>query len=710
MKNFLLVILFGFLFVSTINAQSDCFFRGYNDTDITREGDSDGINGGITNNNFGAPIGNGLLIMVGVGAAYAVIRRKRVSKNSTTALLLAVTILLGMTQCKKKLDTINSVSGNTYNISLTVDNDSKVVVTPYGNYATVRFEDGDVIHVAYNTYYAGSLTYDGEKFTGSITATRNGDQKLYFYFLGNKPFRSTVTTSSQSFSVDISDQTGGLPVISSAGSNEVFTGNGSYTAALNNRCALVKFNTKNSQGTPINVNGLVRITGLKTVVGFDLKNASNSNNGFSSWGENGNIDLYKYNDNDTERWAILIPQAAMNVSAKAFGYLRKTGITVPKTTASDYLNSGVDVVLTPAPDGAFTSSADDTYIYFAKGNLQCKRKGDNWGQYEWSFKLNQYDIDYSEDYTVGDDYANENVVSHFGWGASGFNINANGTVDPLALNYKPNSTIGTYIHAAETDSVNPYRYGPSWTANPFDNHDAGVNIANTNFDWGVYNSAGGESGLGIKEGDTYSTFSWRLFTTNEIVYILGPNKASDAKPGNNCRLSSTINGVENARFVKARLSDASNGSGSGLNGLIIFPDVYTHPAAVPNPVNINDLDSYFASNVYTTAQWDLMDAEGAVFLPAAGCHERKNNRSYIHDINKQCYYWTSTCQNYDPTVNPKTGKIDNPAASAKNLRVAGAAADSHNMVTNSRTQRCRGSSVRLVRDAITTPPTPTLGE
>lgn len=697
---FLMAFCSVFFLSNSLTAQTDGFFRSYDDyTDRDT-----GITGNdITNNNFGAPVGSGLLIMVGAGVTYIAVRRKRISKRRTTTLLLALLMLLGMTQCKKKLDTINPVAGNTYNISLSVDNDSKVIVTPHSNYATVRFESGDVIHVAYNKKYAGSLTHNGTNFTGNITITETSEQittinqPLYFYFMGNKPLRNATPTTT--ISVDISNQTGGLPVISMAASDQVFSGTGSYTAALDNKCALVKFNTPN-------VDELVRITGLNNIIQFDLTKADKtavpaSMQGISSWAATTDsiIDLYK--ESNTVRWAILIPRGETKIAAKTTGYLSKKGIIVPATTPSAYLSDGININLTQAPEMAFSTSVDNTYIYFAKGNLQCKRKKTDWSEYEWSFKTNQYDIDYSENYTVGENYANEDVVGHFGWGASGYNINASSTIDPLALNYKPNSTYGTYNHAALTDSVNPYRYGPSWTDNPFDDHGAGVNITGTNFDWGVYNSYGGASGLGIGGG---GTDSWRLFTRDEIVYILGPN--GSPKPGINCRLSSTVGNVKNARFVKVRLSDASNGSGTGLNGLIIFPDVYEHPGTVQIPSNINNMSCNFTTNSYTKDEWALMEEAGAAFLPAAGCHEKKksNNDGYIHDINSYCYYWTSNCQIYteDPNHPEKT---ENPATSAKNLRVG-----TKDMVTDSRSYRARGSSVRLVRDAITTPPTPTSGE
>lgn len=588
-------------------------------------------------------------------------------------LLLACLMVLGFTQCKKDLDLGQSTTANTYNISLTVDDNSKVNVTPYGDHATVRFEDGDVIHVVYNKVRVGTISFndDTKQFEGNISIEKTGDQKLCFYFFGSATpsYDYDNTNNVYRLTVDINDQKNKLPVISFSESNEIFDGERTtFSANLQNKCAFVKF-------TPNNIDGNIRMTGLKNRVRFYL-----NNNSYGCWEtSDGYIDLHKVSN--TECWAILLPQEATTTAkAKSFGYLRATGIEVPKITASAYFNSGIPINLTKAPEKAFSTSDNDTYVYFATGNLQCTKEPEaSWdaGNYSWSFKTNQYDIDHYNTCDVGVDYANTSVISHFGWGASGFNINDGITnpadfVDPYALNYKPNSTAKDKTE----DLRNPYHYGPSWTEDPASSNynTAGVNISGSNFDWGVYHSP--------IDGN-----NWRLFTKAEIAYILGPNYSTTTtpKPGNNCRYSSTIGDVENARFVKVKLSNASNGNGFGLGGLIIFPDVYEHPdpSDVPYPSNINDLNCSFTANSYTIAQWELMEAKGAIFLPAAGCHDGNK----IDGINLQCYYWTSTYNDYSKDN-------DNPAEYAKNLRVG-----DDSMVTDSRTQRYRGNSVRLVRDA-----------
>ena len=618
-------------------------------------------------------------------------------------ILLASLMVLGLTQCKKDLDLDQPTNAKTYQISLTVDNNSKVDVTPASDHATVEFEDGDFVYVGYNGKYVGTLAHDGSKFTGSITLTEaENPQPLYFYFIGNQtPLATLAAGTTTEFSFMISDQTKELPVVSMAPSTEGSSIKNfspstlSYSAALDNKCALVKFTTDKDI-----VAGTVTLWGMRNKCKVTFNNP-----GFSSWVDNyTTVEMKLHRTGNREFWAIVMPNSSSitDVSAKALGCLKTTGIQVPAINPSNcnYYNSGIEIKFEKAPEQAFSTSLNDTYIKFATGNLRCTKTGTTWDDgYTWSFMTNQYDIDHFNTCDVGVNYANKSVISHFGWGTSGYN----GPDEYAPLNYKPNSTSKDTID--KTHVRNLFHYGPSWTADPIlgnSTNTFGVDITGdySNFDWGVYHSTGGASGgPGIMDGTAYSPYSWRLFTKAEIVYILGPNKASDAKPGTNCRYSSTIGNVENARFVKVRLSDASNGSGSGLNGLIIFPDVYEHPdpTLVHYPTHINDLECSFTVNSYTTTEWGLMEAKGAIFLPAAGCHDGNK----IDGINMHCYYWTSTYNNYS-NQDKQTGIYDNQAGFAKNLRVG-----DESMVTDSRTQRWRGNSVRLVRDVPTTTPTPT---
>lgn len=95
----------------------------------------------------------------------------------------------------------------------------------------------------------------------------------------------------------------------------------------------------------------------------------------------------------------------------------------------------------------------------------------------------------------------------------------------------------------------------------------------------------------------YSAGTWRTPNVSEHVYVVSTREAS------------TVAGTSNARYVTAQVN--------GISGLILFPDVYSHPAGVDNPVNINQANLP-ENNPYSTDNWALMEAKGCVFLPNTG--------------------------------------------------------------------------------------------
>ena len=65
------------------------------------------------------------------------------------------------------------------------------------------------------------------------------------------------------------------------------------------------------------------------------------------------------------------------------------------------------------------------------------------------------------------------------------------------------------------------------------------------------------------------------------------------------------------------MSKNALGSVNGQNGLVILPDGWVQPEGVPvfKPVTSG---TDYANNPYTTAEWAIMEAAGAVFLPCQG--------------------------------------------------------------------------------------------
>ncbi|MBO4655069.1 MAG: hypothetical protein J5644_05955, partial [Bacteroidales bacterium] len=337
-------------------AQNDNIIQNWDDENGVRDF---ALTWTITNNSFGtSPLGSGLFILAVAGAGYAVARRRRNRKNGAM-ILLALAMILGTTGCRKKIvePIVNpSSNGTTYTINLNTGNGSKVNVTG----ADVTFTIDDQILVAHNGRYVGALTYTeyetGKyRFQGTITTeVADPKQKLYFYFLGNKIDVGTLTpgtSGSTSCTVNISDQTAypALPVISFSASNEDFSGNGSYSAALDNKCSLMKFSVTTPANSPI------CITGMNNKVIIDFSKATNDaqNNGFTYDKEDGGIiKMNGGSGTNVEKWAIVLPQSELAAGSAGSIYAQNgTYITFNGTrpaihaiNVNGYYHEGDDVI------------------------------------------------------------------------------------------------------------------------------------------------------------------------------------------------------------------------------------------------------------------------------------------------------------------------------------------------------------------------------
>ena len=294
--------------------------------------------------------------------------------------------------------------------------------------------------------------------------------------------------------------------------------------------------------------------------------------------------------------------------ADTMGYVlipKNAAVVITPSTEQKELVSKLDLIPIGAINGKF-SVGSNKQVYFSKGNLQATTDN-GWANWTFSFMEHQYSMVETADQNVGADYANQNVVSLFGWGTSGYNHGA--------TYYQPNRT--------NKYPQNYYAYGDSQKS-LFDESGKA--------DWG-YNA--------ISNGGNTENSGWRTLTNQEWVWLLGPTYSnSSPTPGTNCRTSSTISGTPNARFAKANLFGTTH-------GLIIFPDNYTHPEGVDAPTGINMKNATsWNANTYTSADWAKMEAAGAVFLPAAG--RRPTNVGSSTDAYTVMYvgntgcYWSST--------------------------------------------------------------------
>ena len=241
-------------------------------------------------------------------------------------------------------------------------------------------------------------------------------------------------------------------------------------------------------------------------------------------------------------------------------------------------------------DGLFTIDSVGNKVYFSQGNLQYNKTSQT-----WSFMDHQYDIVETTNQNIGDNYANQDIISLFGWGTSSYH-NPN---DPYNVNYYPWCT----STATANETYNTYGYGPSVNM-------SSLNLTgnSANYDWGVYNQ--------ITANGNNTANSWRVLTKEEWKYVLY------------YRRSTAVNNVINARYAKANVNN--------VHGVILFPDSYWHPTEVAQPININNVNGNWDGNSYSATEFALMQAAGAVFLPAAGYR----GGTSVKEVNDSGHYWS----------------------------------------------------------------------
>ena len=267
-----------------------------------------------------------------------------------TYFVMALAMVLGLTQCKK--DQIEP-QGERVHITLDVDggnSNSKVVVNPTGasTYATVDFEEGDVIYVAYKGKYVGSLNYTPAnevtpaRFSGELNITDEIDNTshLQFYLLGGNGF--TPKIDGNTATVNISDQSLKYPVISYSPSNEAFTGEGLYSAVLKNKVSIMKFNVTTPSTSAI------CITGMNNSVTVDFGDPNGATNGFTyDQDDGGLIKLKGGSGSPAVKWAIVLPQDALTTTGEAYSednVYTGTRPTIHAIEANKYYHEGSDVI------------------------------------------------------------------------------------------------------------------------------------------------------------------------------------------------------------------------------------------------------------------------------------------------------------------------------------------------------------------------------
>ena len=215
-------------------------------------------------------------------------------------------------------------------------------------------------------------------------------------------------------------------------------------------------------------------------------------------------------------------------------------------------------------------------------------------QNAWDRFFYENNVTPENDPTVGNRY-----IDLFSWGTSG----CPGSVQPwfMIRDSEPSNGQGIAMPGGTPNLGIGYSLGApanyTWYC-PGHN-----DIAGTDNDWGQFNDI-----YNPRTGQIDQAGTWRTLTGS---YYL------DEHPENgewyylmHLRSASTVNGTANARYCKASIN--------GVNGLILFPDEYTHPAGVAQPNSINESEVLCSVNTYTVADWNAMEAAYATFLPCGG--------------------------------------------------------------------------------------------
>ena len=235
-------------------------------------------------------------------------------------------------------------------------------------------------------------------------------------------------------------------------------------------------------------------------------------------------------------------------------------------------------VIAGAIMGAFSVSANKK-VYFSQGNLQYQASTGTWrfAEHQWDFVgthiTKEGDL-YGKDagtVTGSDNYYVDSQykgwIDLFVWGISGYEGRK-----PYMLNGYEN-----YIDISKLIESRL--------------------LTGTNYDWGFYNkisNGGNQAGL------------WRTLTRNEWNYL---------------------------RFMRPN-ADVLFGEAyvNGVYGWVILPDNWILPTGLNFQSGTIGSDPKFAFlQHYTTSDWAKMEANGAVFFPAAGWRSGISSNRYVYD-------------------------------------------------------------------------------
>lgn len=127
---------------------------------------------------------------------------------------------------------------------------------------------------------------------------------------------------------------------------------------------------------------------------------------------------------------------------------------------------------------------------------------------------------------------------------------------------------------------------------------------------------------------------WRTLTQKEWYYIFHKrNKATQR-----CGLG-TVNGVRGLILLPEEWKQSIN-----VPGFVSCLDKFTMNATQVYRYEDPNGNDHYSDNIYTEEEWKVMEAGGAIFLPAAGEREKLTYTTPVMSVGEGGYYWSATGQ------------------------------------------------------------------
>lgn len=530
-------------------------------------------------------------------------------KNIRIALFACLALLL-ITACRKEDDQLMrpEVTSNLFMLKSSpfTDNNNSKVYLNYGDPSKLIYEDGDKVRICNeNGVYKDFVvkyrtTSDGQ----SPAVTENGwyaqcDEELtgsvfYAVYVDGFKDHSTVSGSGPAYSFNINSirEENAYDKIILSGNTE--TNAGGTVLTLTPACAILRLNT---QGAGNNYNYVKvgfeadRVPKKGTINASTNTLTVSSNSDYLTGVTAGGAGefLYMRHSNtaagEDDYWYVAIPIKGSSVTTTLYLEWNNGSETIKyRTSGQVTMEKGRVYTVgtersTPFTAEGYTKSlfyvnGSGNFVAFSAGNLQGQRYMAGLSQRnKWQFAPSQIAAIKSDNASIGLGV----WVDLLGYGTSG-----NNSKHPNMSSTVP----GQYVNG---------------------------DIAGTDYDWGVFNSA--NPGI-IYGATTVTDIPWSTLTKAEWEYLIGrSNKAGLA--------TITIDGMSH-------------------KGLVLLPDLTETGSgwSMPESASFTSGFSSYTLNDYDASQWSTLENAGAVFLPVT--FYRNGNNVTGQD---EGYYWTSTGNN-----------------------------------------------------------------